>query len=217
MRSLCSLVLVFALAIPEAAGETYDQAIESIARTREVLGGRARRKALEAALVAAVHRLARHWLGTRWGLGLPQSDTPGEGKINCGTFVGTVLEDAGFVIDVGKLQRQPAELIIDSFVGPGRKKRFSNASMNRFIAGVRSMGPGLFIIGLDFHVGFLIQTERDLRFVHASYVTKTVVDEPAVTAVPIVTSKYRVVGKILSPDNLADWLARRRIRVRGNW
>lgn len=74
-----------------------------------------------------------------------------------------------------------------------------------------------YIIGLDFHVGFLVQTERDLRFVHASYVTETVLDEPAATAVPIVTSKYRVVGKILSADNLDDWLRRRRIEVRGNW
>ena len=38
-----------------------------------------------------VHELARHWLGTRWGLGAPQTSAPGTGKVNCGTFVGTGL------------------------------------------------------------------------------------------------------------------------------
>jgi hypothetical protein len=44
-----------------------------------------------------------------------------------------------------------------------------------------------------------------------------VIDEPAATATPIVTSKYRVVGKLLSRQNLRDWLAGNRIRVKGNW
>ncbi|MBT8493855.1 MAG: hypothetical protein KJO07_12455 [Deltaproteobacteria bacterium] len=165
----------------------------------------------------AVFDLSRHWLGTRWALGAPQTNRPGVGKVNCGTFVGRILRDAGFVVRVKKLQRQPSALIIKSFVGGKRVRKFSNASMSSFLRSVRQMGPGVFIVGLDFHVGFLIQTERDLRFVHASYVTHTVVDEPAATAVPIVTSKYRVVGKLLSNRNIDDWLLGRRIRVKGRW
>jgi hypothetical protein len=165
----------------------------------------------------SARRLSRHWLGTSWGLGLPQSQVPGRGKINCGTFVGTILRDAGFVVDVGKLQRQPSQLIIRSFVGRERMKKWSNAPMDRFLADVRAMGPGLFIVGLDFHVGFLIQTERDLRFVHASYETRTVVDEPAASAGPITESKYRVVGKLLDRGNVRDWLEGRRIQVIGKW
>lgn len=172
---------------------------------------------VEAEIIRAVEKLASHWLGTTWGLGAPQTGTPQVGKINCGTFVGTVLRDAGFVVDVRKLQRQPSQLIIQSFVGGDRVRKYSNASMTRFLASVKDMGPGLFIIGLDFHVGFLLQTEDDLRFIHASYVTKTVVNEPAAAAIPIVSSKYRVVGKILSPANVRAWLRGTRIKVRGNW
>lgn len=166
---------------------------------------------------AAVIDLARRWLGTRWGLGPPQAREPGPGKINCGTFVGTVLRDAGFRVDVGKLQRQPSQLIIRSFVGPPRTRRWSNASMERFLADMRRMGPGLFIVGLDFHVGLLVQTDRELRFIHASYVTRTVVDEPAAVAPPIVDSKYRVVGKLLDRANLEAWLEGRPIAVQGTW
>jgi hypothetical protein len=172
---------------------------------------------LAAEIAAAVGRLSRHWLGTPWGLGVPQSRHPGSGKINCGTFVGTILRDAGFVVDVLRLQRQPSQLIIRSFVGGDRMKRWSRAPMERFLADVKRMGPGLFIIGLDFHVGFLIQEGDDLRFVHASYETRTVVDEPAATARPIADSGYRVVGKLLDADNVRDWLEGRRIPVKGDW
>jgi hypothetical protein len=89
--------------------------------------------------------------------------------------------------------------------------------MEKFLTSVREMGPGLFIIGLDFHVGFLIQTDTDLRFVHASYETETVVDESAAEAMPITSSKYRVVGKLLTDSNIEDWLDGRRIKVKGNW
>jgi hypothetical protein len=172
-RLLPALLVALAAAPPIAeAGSSYAEVVDSIEKSRLRWNKRTalpakQRAAVETELIAAVRGLAGHWLGTRWGLGLPQTRRPGAGKINCGRFVGTVLEDAGFVVDVDKLQRQPSELIIDSFVGRARKKRFSDASMNRFLAAVREMGPGLFIIGLDFHVGFLIQTEKSLRFVHA--------------------------------------------------
>ena len=222
MAVVCALIA--SVSGPAAAGR-YEEAIGRVAARRAALAERWAGSDDRAALVgpigdeiaALTHRLARRWLGTRWGLGAPQTRTPGAGKINCGTFVGTVLRDAGFVVDVDRLQRQPSQLIIASFVGAPRIRKWSNASMERFLADVRRMGPGLFIIGLDFHVGFLIQTGDDLRFVHASYVTKTVVDEPAADARPIADSKYRVVGKLLDRGNVRDWLEGNRIRVKGGW
>ena len=223
------LAVVCALAVTSAPARaesrTYDAATRRAEQLRARWAERWARSGDRAALVgpigeditAEIRALSRHWLGTRWGLGAPQSRRPGAGKINCGTFVGTLLHDAGFAVDVGKLQRQPSQLIIASFVGARRTRKWSGASMDRFIAEVRAMGPGLYIIGLDFHVGLLIQTEGDLRFIHASYVTKTVVDEPAASALPITESRYRVVGKLLDRSNVRDWLERRPIRVKGNW
>ena len=212
-----------ARADPDAArAEAYAAEVARIAERRAELASRWAEgrsvpvERIAAEIAASVHALTRQWLGTRWGLGQPQAMRPEQdGKINCGTFVGRVLHDAGFVVDVAHLQRQPSQLIIRSFTATSR--RWSRAPMERFLADVRSMGPGLFIIGLDFHVGLLIQTEDDLRFVHASYETRTVVDEPARAARPIIDSGYRVVGKLLGPDNVRDWLAGRRIEVRGGW
>lgn len=209
------IVLLVCLAVPARAQSDYATTVTDVARRRAELARgwatargdeRDRVERTAGVITAAVAELAQHWLGTRWGLGPPQTDEPGLGKINCGTFVGRVLRDAGFVVDVARLQQLPSELIIRSFVGRERTRKWSNASMPRFLADVRKMGSGLFIIGLDFHVGLLIQTDNDLRFVHASYVTGTVVDEPARIARPILDSRYRVVGKLLDAHNVRDWI-----------
>ncbi len=158
------------------------------------------------------------WYGTTWGLGTPQTKVPGEGKINCGMFVARTLVDAGFDLKHYKLQRQPAELIIKSLAPKSTIKRWRNKPLETFIADMKEMGPGLYVIGLDFHVGYvLVREDLDVRFIHASYVTHTVLDEPAADAVPIVTSKYRVVGKILQKEMLRKWAAEERIAMRGSW
>jgi hypothetical protein len=203
---------------------SYSQSIEKISQRQSELANswndKRDAKLLEQAqdeIITSVEELSNYWLGTRWALGSPQTTRPQHGKVNCGTFVGRILHDVGFQVRVKKLQRQPSQLIIKSFVGGKRVRKFSNAPMKKFLASVREMGPGLYIIGLDFHVGLLLQTEDDLRFIHASYETETVVNEKAAIAMPITSSKYRVVGKILSPANIKSWLAGDKIVVKGSW
>lgn len=217
---LCSI----ATASAQDSANEYREATERIAVKRKALAkqwlrapSKTLERKIEGELVDSVSKLTHHWLGTRWALGSPQTTLPQVGKVNCGTFVGRVLHDVGFNVEVRKLQRQPSQLIIKSFVGNDRMRKFSNKPMKKFLASVREMGPGLFIIGLDFHVGFLLQTKEDVRFIHASFETKTVVNEDAATAMPITTSKYKVVGKILSPGNIASWLKGSKIHVQGDW
>ena len=206
--------IALVLTTTSAWADTYDAKRDSIAKQRAETSDAAAKRAQ---LLEGFDALARHWLGTTWGLGLPQTDTPRQGKINCGTFVGTILAHLAFELNVKKLQRQPAELIIKTFTLPKEMLRFRNRPVDEFVAKVRAQGDGLYIIGLDFHVGFLRVKDGDVRFVHASYETLTVVDEAAVEAGPIVTSKYRVVGKLLDDRMLDAWSNSRDIRVVGNW
>ncbi len=227
--ALCSFIALISSSLnicyaDTEKGANYSEAVELIAAERTELAKRWHANAdsnlediARTELISSIETLTRHWIGTRWALGAPQTTTPQQGKVNCGTFVGRILHDAGFEVNVKKLQRQPSQLIIKSFVGGKRVRKFSNATMKRFLASVREMGPGLFIIGLDFHVGLLLQTDDDLRFIHASFETETVVNEDAATAMPITTSRYKVVGKILSPANVRSWLRGDTIVVKGRW
>lgn len=186
-----------------------EAALEDVSRAPEEL---------ERRMIRDMESLFDRWYGTTWGLGTPQTRVPQEGKVNCGMFVARTLVDAGFVIKASKLQRQPAALIIESLAPRSTIKRWRNEPIERFIKDMKEMGPGLYVIGLDFHVGYvLVREDLDVRFIHASYVTHTVLDEPAATASPLVTSAYRVVGKIMQREMLERWAAGERIAVRGNW
>lgn len=216
---LCALSTP-AFAVKEASYETLRQ--EIVREDRDLRQrrwpGREGRRELEQRLLRRIDRLFEAWLGSRWGLGMPQSTRPGVGKTNCGLFVAVVLRDAGFRLPIWKLNRQASYHAIRS-VAPRRAIRyFHRAPMKDFLATVQRMGPGLYLIGLDFHIGFLRlhPDERGLRFIHSSYVTRRVTDEAAATAVPIVTSRYRMVGKILQPNMLRAWLKRTPIRVLGD-
>ena len=212
--SLCVLV-ASASAQETTSPRSYEKVTaEASALTESAAGD----EELERELITHMEEIFGVWYGTTWGLGAPQTKTPGEGKINCGMFVGRTLVDAGFNIDHVKLQRQPAELIIKTLAPKSHIKRWRNKSTETFIEGVQAMGPGLYIIGLDFHVGYLlVREDLEVRFIHASYVTHTVLDEPADVAEPIVTSKYRVVGKLFTPSNLSDYRKKQRIKVKGKW
>jgi hypothetical protein len=214
--------LLLVLVCPSASrATTYDDLRQQIARERRALrlqpGAGRDLAGLERTLLLRIDRLFSAWLGTRWGLGMPQSTRPRQGKINCGLFTAVILRDAGFNLDIWKLNRQDTYHGIRSLAPPRSIRYLKSLPTARFLATVRKLGPGLFLIGLDFHIGFLRQDERGLRFIHASYVTHRVMDEPAAQAIPILSSKRRVmVGKILQPEMLRAWLSGRRIEVLGD-
>lgn len=219
MQTLLIVVLATMLQVqPAQADEGYAEARAAIELQRHSFAQRQtedQQEAVAAFIVSSVETLSTHWLGTRWGRGIPQLAEPGEGKINCGTFVGTILNHAGFRVNVKKLQRQPSQMIIASFVPPSRRRKLVGVSMDRFVSTVRDMGPGLFIIGLDLHVGLLLQTDTELRFIHSSIMPGWVVNEDGSNAPLIEDSNYRIVGKLLGQGNIASWLRNRPIIVKG--
>ena len=216
MLKLSCVVLLLGGWPAHAAGpEDYRALKREIAREASTL--RLHKQAgLEQALLERIDRLFVSWLGSRWGLGMPQSTEPHRGKTNCGVFVAVVLRDVGFLLPIWKFNRQAAYDSIRSLAPRRSIRYFHRVSPRVFAAGVRRMGPGLYLIGLDFHIGFLrVKRSGEVRFVHGSYLTHRVMDEPAETALPIVHSRSRMVGKILQPNMLRAWRHRRRIKVLG--
>lgn len=227
MRAIVITILALLLTIPAAASaddyaglldELEERRATVVATTDSTIDSDDDEALVRAAVRKNIEELFDAWAGTRWGLGLPQTQTPGEGKINCGMFVGTVLKDAGFAISHKKLQRQPSELIVKTLAPKDQIKRFRNASMDEFLDGVRAMGPGLFVIGLDYHVGFIaVEDDGRVRFIHAGVFSKVVADQDPNDAPELTESRYKVVGKILQRDLLDAWIDGETVRVRGSW
>ena len=148
------------------------------------------------------------WYGTPWDYN-GTTQTPGEGAIACGYFVTTVLRDAGFRLERVRLAQVPSETMIKALVPETQIRRFSDVSLEDFVAAVRDEGPGLFLVGLDLHTGFLVNEAGEVSFVHASYVPpRRVFREPALTSPILGASRYRVVGKLTGSDRVLErWLA----------
>jgi len=87
-------------------------------------------------------------------------------------------------------------------------KRFRRIAINDFVNAVKEWGPGMYIVGLDVHVGFVVNTGDEVYFIHSSYVDPfMVVSERAIESPVLIASKYRVLGKVFADDRLiSDWL-----------
>lgn len=147
------------------------------------------------------------WYGTDWDFN-GTTETPREGKIACGYFVTTVLRDAGLRLSRVSLAQQASENIIKSLTTAPFIKRFHNTPIEKFVGEVKKSGAGLYIVGLDIHVGFILNNGEEIYFIHSSYVEPSeVIREKAIESPILNSSRYRVIGKISADDQLiTKWL-----------
>lgn len=147
-------------------------------------------------LIADFKRVLPFWLGTRYSY-YGNTTVPGEGKIACGYFVTTVLEDLGKPINRAELAQMPSEQMIKVLVEKSEIQRFSGVSISQFIDGIHKSGQGLYVLGLDTHTGFVLYDSTGVWFIHASgSLPLCVVKQSIKEAKVVMKSRYRVLGKI---------------------
>jgi len=188
-------------------GAEYAKAKSQKAKQR--IRGRAR----EVVLGAVRRDLFPAWDKTAWDF-YGTTTTPGEGKIACGYYVTTVLRDAGFKIERAKLAQQPSERITTTLVPADEIWRFRKGDEKGVMDAIRDKGDGLYVVGLDDHVGFLDVVGKEVRFCHASYTHDADVRcEDPLGAVPF-ESDYHVVGRLFSGPMIDAWLSGTTIETR---
>jgi hypothetical protein len=145
------------------------------------------------------------WSGTQWDFN-GHTQTPKDGKIACGYFITTTLRDMGFKIPRIKWAQLASESMIKNMTTD--IKRFHNAPMKDVVDYIQSKGEGLYIVGLDCHVGYIYYYKKKMRFVHSNYYKPQigVMSEPLVGKNPLNDSKYRIIGKILDKNMVIKWI-----------
>ena len=169
-------------------------------------------KARQIFIRSAYRDIIPFWYETQWDF-YGTTETPKEGKIACGYFVTTVLRDAGLRVERARLAQQASEKIIQSLTKEAYIKRFRRVKIEDFVEAIEKWGEGFYIVGLDFHVGFIVNDGEKVYFIHSSYAEPyQVIKEIAVDSKVLAGSNYRVVGKI-SADNelLTKWLLQKNI------
>jgi hypothetical protein len=155
------------------------------------------------------------WYGTSWDYS-GTTQTPGEGKIACGYFVSTTLRDVGFRVERIKMAQQASENIIRTLISEPLIWRFRKTGAVPVIEKVKERGEGLYLVGLDNHVGYLSNDAGKVSFCHASYLDPGAVTcEPAETAQAL-RSNYYVLGELLNDELLLRWLMQDKIVTTGS-
>jgi len=159
------------------------------------------------------NQLYPHWKGTRWAYS-GTTETPRKGKIACGYFVSTVLRDVGFDLERVKLAQQASEKIVKTFAEEEDIQRFHHKPIKTFVKEVIAMGDGLYIVGLDTHVGMMLVENGKAQFVHSaqSLLSGVRAENPLKSRV-LKRSKYRIVGKALSDEVIIKWLRGNKIKT----
>ena len=218
--AMAALALSVLSAEPDAAAR-YPEAIARLAQRRAALAAeyaKADAKQKPEILARARQQLAKAldeelvpaWFGTPWEF-YGTSQTPGQGAIACGYFVSTVLRDAGLRVERVRMAQQASEYIVRSLSPASRILRLKDLTNAQVIEEVRKQGDGWYVVGMDYHVGFIRIDGEAARFCHSSFLgTKVVVCEAPETAGGL-ASTLHVVGPALPDARVADWLLERAV------
>lgn len=161
-----------------------------------------------------LNQLIPYWYGTPWDFS-GYTETPKKGVIACGYFVSTVMKHAGFKVDRYKLaQQNPLNEAKTVAAGDSVEIYEMNSSQLQKIFNEK-YEDGLYFVGLDFHVGFLLFRNNELYFIHSNYIgAEGVVFEKAVYSEAFnAASAYRVAEISTNEKLLEKWVKSEQIKI----
>lgn len=153
-----------------------------------------------------VNELVPHWYGTPWDFN-GYTNIPKKGEIACGYFVSTTLKHLGFNLNRYKMAQQGGLNEAKALQARKKLKIYSNLSFNDLKSKVNEVYTnGVYFVGLDNHVGYLIVKDKELYFLHSSYYEDRVLIELAKTS-PCFSSNLYVFSEITSNKTLVKkWI-----------
>ncbi|WCO01431.1 hypothetical protein [Psychroserpens ponticola] len=157
-----------------------------------------------------------HWYGTDWDFN-GHTDIPNEGEIACGYFVSTTLKHFGFNLNRYKMAQQAGLIEARMLQTNSELKIYRNLTFESLKEKVNSVyHDGIYFVGLDNHVGYVLVKNKELYFLHSSYCDDKVVVELAKKAYCFSSNIY-VFAEISTNKNLIKrWILNERLNVPAN-
>lgn len=134
-----------------------------------------------------------YWMGTPWSFN-GTSREPQKSTIACGYFVTNTLTDFGFDINRTYLAQQASSVMIKKLCK--NIKYFSSIEdLEKYILSANK--NQVYIVGLDFHTGFITRDNKDTYFIHSNYIkNKGVVKELTQASQALNASKTFMIGTL---------------------
>lgn len=151
-----------------------------------------------------------YWYGTTWDFN-GYTNVPKQGSVACGYFVSTPLKHVGLNLNRYKVAQQYSHSIVNTLC----KNATSISGINKFIEHMRTAADGLYIVGLDNHVGFISKRKNITTFIHSTYLHPScVLQEGIAISTALLYSKTFVLGNFSgNPAIIKKWLLNQTISI----
>ncbi len=163
-----------------------------------------------------LNEIVPHWYGTEWDFN-GHTSIPNQGEIACGYFVSTTLKHLGFNLNRYEMAQQ-AGMVEARMLQPKHElKIYFNLSYEALKHKVNSVySDGIYFVGLDNHVGYVLLKNKELYFLHSSYYDDRVMIELAEDS-PCFSSNIYVFAEITNNKSLIkSWILNERLIVPNN-
>ena len=163
-----------------------------------------------------INKIIPFWEGTEWSFE-GHTSKPKSGKIACGYFVSTTLQDIGLNLNRYKLAQQSPVNEAKSLALNTEVKEISEASTVENISVIKEyLKEGIHFIGFDEnHVGYVLKRNGELYLIHSNYMNSVGVEIEQIEKSDVFNSyrKFHIVELSTNEKMLEHWINGEKIEI----
>lgn len=163
-----------------------------------------------------LNKIIPFWEGTEWSFE-GHTSKPKLGKIACGYFVSTTLQDIGLNLNRYRLAQQSPINEAKSLAISTEIKEYNESTELKNISAIKEeLKDGIHFIGFDqSHVGYNLKQNEDLYLIHSNYINAEGVEIERINESEVFKSysKYYIVELSTNEDLLNHWKNNKRIEI----
>jgi hypothetical protein len=184
---------------------TYEQFLQQVKTEKATLRDQPVASARHYLFTLIHTEIPSYWGGTPWDFN-GVTRTPGQGKIACGYFITNTLTDLGFPIERVKLAQAASSEMIKA-ITVQTKWLTGFEALKTYLAA--QPDESVFIVGLDFHTGYITKEKGKSYFIHSNYINQAgVMKEEINRSAALQASKVFMIGNLgMNDELLKKWLA----------
>lgn len=161
-----------------------------------------------------VNELIPYWYGVEWTFE-GHTDHPDSSTVACGYFVSTTMKHLGFKLNRYRMAQQSALNELRSVVAD-RKEIFSFVRGDSLIENItKTLFDGIYLVGLDCHVGYLLMRNGELYFIHSNYLPPMMVvfEEAALSEAFLNSNRYYIAPISNNKWLMKQWILGRTLQI----
>lgn len=163
-----------------------------------------------------LNRIIPYWEETKWSFE-GHTSKPKTGKIACGYFVSTTLQDVGIKLNRYKLaQQSPINEAKSLAINSNVIKIEQGSTKQNIIAINKNLEDGIHFIGFDAsHVGYILKERGELYLIHSNYENAKGVEIEKIEESKVFSSyeRFYLVELSTNENLLANWIKGESIEI----